>query len=146
MVQSINPTLTAPLAGTELVTLWTPGTTNLFATSNAIAQQAGASPFLDTASSISAAVSGFSLTMSNAQSTQIISLTQTTAAGTVTLPAAPLNRQVATIAFNQNITALTVTASTTSQTIKFAPVTTSTQSTGDISFIYNTSDTTWYTY
>ena len=134
------------LTGTETVPVDAGGAVVAVATSQAIASLWSGTVQADGSFTTVNVTSGQTVTLSGTRSTTALSLTQTAAAATVQLPAAPVNGQIARFSTNQNITALTLTASTTSQTIAGAPSTASTASAGVFGWMYDLSNTTWYRY
>jgi hypothetical protein len=94
----------------------------------------------DQSKSVQVPITGFSITIANNTSTLILDPAGTLAAGTVALPATPIDGQEVTVTSSQIITALTVTSS---QTIKNAPTTIGTAGIG-FKYIYHLANTTWY--
>lgn len=88
---------------------------------------------------------GFSITIANGVQTLILDPAAGLAAGTITMPSAPVDGQIVRITSTQNITALTVSANT-GQSIKNAPTALTVSTTGSYAyaFIYRSSNTTWY--
>lgn len=122
------------------------GTTNNFAincTSTAPSTFAG--PVAHAAYSKQTPTTGFSITIGNLVETLILDPAGTLAAGTVTLPAAPQDGQIAEITSTQTITSLTVSPNS-GQSVKNAPTTLvpSTSAPMGYRFKYVASNTTWY--
>ncbi len=88
---------------------------------------------------------GFSIAMASNIGGLILEPAGTLAAGTITLPASPVDGQLVSINSTQTITALTVAASA-GKSIKNAPtaLTISTTAGQGYRYIYRSSNTTWY--
>lgn len=84
---------------------------------------------------------GFSNTVANSTGVYIISPAGTLATGTITMPAAPVDKQRVVITTTQTITALTHNPNT-GQTLKGALTTLTANSSG--TWVYRSTDTTWY--
>lgn len=95
---------------------------------------------VDRSASVQSPTTGFSITIANGTQTLLLMPAGTLAAGTVTMPSAPADKQVVRFSSSQAITALTV-APNAGQSILNAP-TTITPGQG-FSFIYNLATTTW---
>jgi hypothetical protein len=86
-------------------------------------------------------VNGFSETFASLQDVMILSNGGTVAAGTVTMPATPLNGQVAHVSAAMTVNALTVSPNV-GQSIVGAPTTIT--PTAPFCLIYNSANATWY--
>lgn len=86
-------------------------------------------------------LTGTSITISNATSKLILKHTATIATLTITLPAAPVNGQIVTIATRSTVTTLTLSANA-GQTLYGGPTTIT--ATTPVSFIYETAALSWY--
>ncbi len=84
---------------------------------------------------------GFTITVGNTDNILVLDPADTLASGTVTMPATPLNGHVVRISSTQIVTALTVSANT-GQTIKGAVTTLAAN--GFASWVYRSTNTTWY--
>lgn len=134
----------AVLNGTELVLIDNGGAVLVQSTTEAIAATFGLGPSLINFTTVSA-TSSQTVTISALTNFTAIHLTQTAAALTVQLPASPSQNQRAAFTIDQSVTALSVTASTASQTINSrTALSASTASFGGYEWVYNVADTTWY--
>jgi len=90
-------------------------------------------------------VTGFSITVSDGVETLILDPAGTLATGTVILPASANDGDIFNLTSSQTITGLTVSPSN-GQSVKNAPtaLTVSTTAPMGYSFIYNSSNSTWY--
>lgn len=95
----------------------------------------------DQSTSLQIPVTSFSITIPNGCSTLYLNPAGTLAAGTITMPAAPIDKQVVEVGSSQIITALTVSANA-GQTLLDAPTTIGTVGSG-FAYIYNLATTTW---
>lgn len=96
--------------------------------------------FVDRSASIQSPTTGFSITIANGTMTLMLTPAGTLAAGTITMPSAPADRQVVRLSSSQSITALTI-APNAGQSILNAP---SSISPGvGLSWVYNLATTTW---
>lgn len=86
-------------------------------------------------------VTGFALTIANGIQALVLNPAGTLAAGTVTLPAAPIDGGTVIISTTQTITALTISPNT-GQTVADAPATLGIG--GAVRFLYNATTATWY--
>lgn len=97
---------------------------------------------LDTSFTTTSVTSGQTLTLSGAVNFTALSMTQTAAALTIYLPTSPIDGQSAGFSIDQNVTALSVTAS---HTVKNVPATTSAQFAGaTFEWTYDAGATVWY--
>lgn len=95
---------------------------------------------IDRSASVQSPATGFAITIANNTTTLILTPAGVLASGTVTMPAAPADKQVVQFSTSQVITALTV-APNGGQSILNAP-TTANPGQG-FSWIYNLATTTW---
>lgn len=86
-------------------------------------------------------LTGFNVTPANGTNTLVLDPAGTLATGTVTMPTAPANNQVLTVASTAIITALTV-APNTGQTVK--GLATTLAANGFASWVYRAANSTWY--
>ena len=87
-----------------------------------------------------APTTGFTITIPNAAAVEILDPAGTLAAGTLTMPAAPVNAQETCVSSSQTITSLTVQANA-GQSIVAAPTS---MAAGGFCYIYNAATTTWF--
>jgi len=100
-----------------------------------------AGAYADLSKNIQVPSTGFSITIGNNVSTQILNPAGTLATGTLTMPAAPADGQQVFVCSSQVITALTVSPNT-GQTIINAP--TSIALGSGFGYIYDLASTTWF--
>ena len=99
------------------------------------------SAYADQSKNVNVPVTGFTLTIGNAVSTQILNPAGTLATGTVTMCATPADGQCVYVCSSQAITALTVSPNS-GQTLINAPSTLALGS--GFGYIYDTASTTWF--
>lgn len=97
----------------------------------------------DTSFTTVAATSGSTVTLSGTRSFTAITQTQTSTNMTITLPASPVNGQIAKVSFTNIVTTLTVNAPG-GATVVSAPA--AAVVSGAYGWIYQTSNTSWYQY
>jgi hypothetical protein len=97
----------------------------------------------DTSFDYTTPATAFSYTIPDGAGAAVLNPSGTLSSGTITMPAKPNNGQIVHISCTQIITTLTLSANS-GQSIKNAPATIAAG--GHLSYIYRTSDTTWYVY
>ncbi len=95
---------------------------------------------VDRSASVQSPTTGFGITIGNNTRTLVLTPAGTLAAGTITMPSAPVDKAIVRFSSSQAITALTVSPNA-GQSIMNAP-TTANPGQG-FSFIYNLATTTW---
>lgn len=124
----------------KVISLSTATDVRLQITDNAIVAKV---PSADQAVSVQIPTTGFSITVGNTQSALILTPAGTLATGTITMPAAPTDKQVMRVTSSQIITGLTVSPNS-GQSILNAPTTLAAG--GKFSYVYNLATTTWCVY
>jgi len=135
-------TVTASLAGTEIVTLDNGGASAVGATAQVIANLASNTSATVSSFTTSALTNSGSITLS-ARFTAL-TFTQTSTGNTVNLPAAPVNGQINGFSISAAVTNLTV--SSAANTVTNGAATSTTSAGATLWYIYNSSNTTWYKY